>query len=262
MAMSIAEAMSTVRKCQTELSSCSLATVAAAVDALVSSTTATYKREAQTYEALRGSEISSRDAAMNRQLLDLVRSRIVDQLLRPGPNGRWRLLDVGAGYGRDAIAFAREPDIDVVAVENSPAFLDALGRHQQSGELRDGKVLDADMRDLSAIRDEAFQCVRNHAALLHLPVVPYGLGADAAVAETRRILVDGGVFYCLVKYGTGVQIVDTGEGVGGRFFQLFTDETVTSLLQRHSFEIVHTQRSIEARPSGNVDWILTFSIAT
>lgn len=83
-------------------------------------------------------------------------------------------------------------------------------------------IIDADMRDLSAIPDGSFECVRNNATLHHLPLAACGLGADSAISESRRILVDGGVFQCLVKEGTGVEMTDTGEGLGRRFYQYFS----------------------------------------
>jgi hypothetical protein len=89
----------------------------------------------------------------------------------------------------------------------------------------------------------------------------YGLGADAAVGEARRILVAGGVFYCLVKRGTGVELAQTKRG-SCRFFQYFTPDTLRDLLLRHGFEVAELDPQIEDRDASGVDWLLALAIST
>jgi ubiquinone/menaquinone biosynthesis C-methylase UbiE len=236
--------------------------ISGAVDVLVAETAETYTRESDSYAAVRNDAPTEWDEVMNRQLLSTVRERISAGKLQATKDKKWRLLDVGAGHGRDFLHFAEEPDIEPVALDNSQGFVELLLKAAEENELPPASVVVADMRDLSLFDDGVFQCVRNHATLHHLPVVAKGVGADDAVEETRRVMVEGGVFYVLVKAGDGVQMIDTGEGLGGRFFQLFTEDLLVDLLTRHAFSINHITERIEPRPSGEVRWLFCMAVAS
>lgn len=231
-----------------------------AVEVVVNATSDTYTRENDLYSQVRQASSWSWDGYLYGTLLALVRSRISDRRLRH-PGGRWRLLDVGAGDGQDTLRFGKEPDIEPVALDHSAGFLRVLQELETGGVLGPGGVVSADMRDLAVIPDASYACVRCHAALHHLPVVPAGLGADAAVAEARRVLVTGGVYCVLVKAGAGVGFIDTGEGLSGRFYQLFTRCRLAGLLERHSFEVVHLEENTEPRPSGDIPWLFALAVA-
>ena len=129
------------------------------------------------------------------------------------------LLDVGAGYGRDVIRLAKQPDIVRSRLSIRDGFVKVLQALQRDGILRnDGANFKGDMRDYTHTYDKLlFQCVRNHATSDHCLEVDDDLGADAAVAEARRVLVRGGVFYVMVKEGVGVDLIDRGEGLGEGF---------------------------------------------
>lgn len=232
-----------------------------AIETVVRATAETYTRESEAYTQARTSQPWEQDARMSDLLLRLVRSRITSGELPISTYRKWRLLDVGAGYGRDVLCFSREPDIDPVALENAPGFITALRRLQDNGQLGKESVIAGDMRDMAAIPTRSFHCVRNHATLHHLPVVSGGLGADAAVSECRRVLAPGGVFYVLVKAGDGVRMIDTKEGLGGRFFQLFTRSMLMGLLDRHAFKTVHMEELVEPRGSTDVPWIFSLAVA-
>lgn len=239
----------------------SQADVAMAVEEVVKTTVDTYSRESGTYYGQRTAQPWDMDEYMIKSLMDLVRSRIASGELKPRSE-KWKLLDIGAGYGRDVLRFSKESDVEPIALEHADGFVRTLQALQAKGELGPNSVVASDMRDMSVVPTANIECVRNHATLHHLPIVPYGLGADAAVAETRRVLVDGGVFYVLVKGGKGVKMIDTGEGLGARFYQLFTPQLLTDLLKRHTFSVVQIEKLIEPRPtSGNVDWVFALAIA-
>ena len=259
--MTVAEAMQVIERAQDDLS-VPPAAVSEAVDALVKRTAETYTKESGAYAAARNERPTEWDEVMNRMLLERVRGQIASDALKAGDDGRWRLLDVGAGHGRDLIHFSREPDVVPIALDNSAGFVDLLMKCAEENDLPPSSVVVADMRDLRMFDDSSFQCVRNHATLHHLPVVGDGIGADAAVAETRRVLAPGGVFYVLVKAGLGVQIIDTREGMDGRFFQLFTEDLLMQVLERHDFSVVHLEERLEPRESGNVEWIFCLAVAS
>jgi SAM-dependent methyltransferase len=257
----LSTAIEIIERAQAEHGAASRESVAEAIDLVARVTAETYTRESAAYAQLREAEPSAWDEYMNRMLLDVVRARIRAGQLEPGPEGRWRLLDVGAGHGRDVIRFAREPDVEPVALDNAEGFIELLAQRQRDGTLGPDAVVSADMRDLGMLADGSFHCVRNQATLHHLPVVGPGLGADVAVAESRRVLVAGGVFYVLVKAGSGVQRIDTAEGLGTRFFQLFTPASLDDLLARHGFATIHLEERVEPRPTGDVDWVFALAVA-
>jgi SAM-dependent methyltransferase len=235
--------------------------LAQAIDMIVIHTRETYEEEARAYEKVRGSEISLEDTRLNRLLLDSVRARLALGLIDSTDPAAWRLLDVGAGYGRDAKFFGMQTDVRVSVIDNCSSFIKILRDRASSGDLILDRVTYADMRNLSTIATGSYECVRNHATLHHLPLAPYGLGADAAVSETRRILVRGGVFHCFVKGGSGIAVTDTEEGLGRRFYQFFTEQSLRELLKRHELEPFHCETIVESRPAGDVGWLLMLGYA-
>ncbi|MFL6055007.1 MAG: class I SAM-dependent methyltransferase [Actinoallomurus sp.] len=254
------DAIATIEHDQASPESVRQAELAASVDEVVRATALAYSEQSDSYAEVRQAQPWSWDIHLTATLLEQMRERVSDGTVRMDGR-RWRLLDVGAGYGRDIFTFAQESDVEPVALENAEGFVSHLRQAQADGRIgRDGVVV-ADMRDLGAIADASFQCVRAHATLHHLPEVSYGLGADQAVAEFRRVLVSGGLCYVTVKAGTGIDLIDTGEGLGGRFFQLFSPEQLTKLLERHGLSVVRLEEAVEHRTSGDVPWIFALAVA-
>ncbi|MEU2901032.1 methyltransferase domain-containing protein [Streptomyces sp. NPDC001273] len=258
---SLQNAMRVIEQDQAEPGAPGRDAVATAVDEVVRATAAAYTAQSSSYEQARESQPWKFDEYLTSTLLKRVRARVAEGKLPLGTATRWRLLDVGAGYGRDVLRFAGEPDIEPVALENADGFVQYLRRAQDEGRIGPDGVVVTDMRDLGSIETGRFHSVRVHATLHHLPLVSYGLGADAAVAGFRRVLAPGGVLYVLVKAGSGVNVIDTGEGLGGRFFQLFTPDLLRQLLERHSFSVVQMEEAVEPRSSGDVDWLFALAVA-
>lgn len=252
-------ALHIIRAEQERPHSTTLHTLNEAINVLVSTTAHTYSRQSEAYQQARSSQPWQEDERMMKLMLDAVRSRIASGLL-PRPHGsKWKLLDIGAGYGRDVLRFTQEPDIAPSALENAHGFVLALRQLQVQGAIAEGAVIEADMRDMSPIASQSFECVRNHATLHHLPLLGDGLGADAAVRECRRVLMPGGIFYVLVKSGTSVDIIDTNEGLGGRFFQLFTITSLRALLERQAFDVILMEELLEPRGASHIPWLFALA---
>jgi SAM-dependent methyltransferase len=116
-----------------------------------------------------------------------------------------------------------------------------------------------DMRDLFGFVSETFDIVRHNATLLHLPLVTLGIGADQAVAESYRVLVNNGILFVSVKAGQGMELHDTGEGLGGRFFQYYSRDSLGELLSRSKFKVLEIENWREERPSDTVNWLAAYA---
>lgn len=257
----LAPALDCIRRAQAGQLASDSDLVADAVDVVVAATAETYAQQSAGYAALRGYETTKCEEYMTAKLLGTVRASIASGRLPGLDAGRWRLLDLGAGHGRDLLRFLTEPDIIPVGVENASGFAAILHKLERERHLPPGCVVVTDMRDLSLLADATFQCVRSHAALHHLPALSGAVGADQAVAEGRRVLVRGGILYIVVKAGQGVQVIDTREGLGPRFFQLFTPRMLTDMLRRHRFDVLHLEARVSERATGPVDWLFCLARA-
>ncbi len=231
-----------------------------AIDLVVASTADSYSRLSDVYATTRGIQTTEWEEALTRVLLSTVRDQIAKRYAPPPQGRRWRLLDVGAGSGRDVLRLAEEPDIEPIAFDNAAGLIRQLKDLAASHGLPAASVVEGEMRDLSHFASATFHCVRNHASLHHLPVVSPGRGADAAIAASRRILVAGGVLYVLVRAGEGLTTIDTREGLGPRVFQLFSAELLAGLLERNCFRILRLQPVASERLGEDLPWL--FCLAT
>ncbi len=174
-------------------------------------------------------------------------------------DGMLTLLDVGTGYGRDLEYLFGLEGIRAIGIDNANNFVKVLETLAENGKLPKGSFYKADMRNLSIFSDESFDIVRNHAALVHIPVTPIGVGADEVIGESFRVLKPHGLFYVYAKQGEGLQYSDTGEGLGGRVFQLYTPELLLNLLKKHGFDVFNVEFYKSTRPTGTVNWIAVYA---
>jgi SAM-dependent methyltransferase len=154
-----------------------------------------------------------------------------------------------------------EPDVAPTALDNAPGLVRQLKALAAAHGLPAESVIEGEMRDLSSLSSATFHCVRNHASLHHLPVIAPGYGADVAIAESRRILVAGGVLYVLVRAGEGLTVIDTREGLGSRVFQLFSPELLASLVERHRFRVLRVEALDSKRGGGAIRWIFCLAVS-
>lgn len=232
-----------------------------AIQLIVTMTTDSYSRHSEAYAAVRGLRTDRWEESLTRTLLSTVRGQIAERAAPPPRGARWRLLDVGAGSGRDLLRFAKESDVAPTALDNAPGLVRQLRALATAHGLPARSVIEGEMRDLSSLSSATFHCVRNHASLHHLPVVAPGHGADVAIAESRRVLVAGGVLYVLVRAGAGLTVIDTREGLGPRVFQLFSPELLTSLLERHRFRVLRVQPLDSKRGGETLRWVFCLAVS-
>lgn len=226
-----------------------------AVDRVVEFTAESYSRHSDRYSSTRGLRTTAWEERLTRILLSTVRRQIADHRASSPPGPRWRLLDVGAGSGRDLLRLAEETDVEPTALDNSSEMIHHLRRLAAAEGLPPESVVQGDMRDMSAFAAGTFHCVRHHASLHHLPLLSPGRGVDMAISESRRILVAGGVLYVLVRAGDGLATIDTDEGLGPRVFQLFSPESLTKVIERHDLRTLRIEEVVSKRDQQDLRWI-------
>ena len=213
---------------------------------LVLITRDTYDRTARDYASIRWEQPHELDEKLWRTLIEFAEENIYNGSLVL-EDDEFYLLDVGAGNGRDLQYAQNELGLHAIGLDNSDTFIDMVKELEAKKIIMPGSIMQADMRDLSVYDDRTFDIVRHNATLLHLPVISKGYMADKAVAESYRVLKNGGIIFVFVKEGQGISIVDTREGLGSRFFQFYDEVLLNSMLKRNGFTILQVTKEIEIR---------------
>ncbi|MBR7834561.1 class I SAM-dependent methyltransferase [Actinospica durhamensis] len=146
--------------------------------------------------------------------------------------GARRVLELGAGHGRDALGFARA-GLSVDAIDYSREALAQLVRAAQAEGLADAvAAVEHDARDKLPYPDGEFDAVYAHMLLC------MALTTDeirAVVDEVRRVLRPGGLFVYTVRhtgdehYGAGVALGEDVYEHGGFAVHFFSRELVDDL---------------------------------
>ncbi len=227
------------------------------VEKLVNYTRESYNITAADYMSLRKDEPHEMDKNFFNQLLKIARENVKSGLLGD-ENEILHLLDVGTGPGRDLRYFRKFNDIKAIGIDNSEEFISVLNKLAIDEEIMPDSFFNTDMRDLHRFHNSSFDIVRQNATLLHLPMIMPGIGVDEALAESYRVLKPYGILFVLVKKGDGMDIVDTHEGLGGRFFQFYTETTLERLLSRNGFDLLDLKTEEENRPTSTVVWLAAY----
>lgn len=214
---------------------------------LVSITKVTYDEMCGTYTDVRGAEPNERDKKMWDILLEYAKKYINKNI------SNVKLLDVGTGSGRD-ILYASKMGYDVIGVDNSDGFIEHLNQLAIEGIIPKDSYKKSDMRKL-LFEDETFDIVRHNASILHMPLIGKGYMADLAISEAFRVLKPGGLMYLYVKKGDSLEFVDTNEGLGGRVFQFYNYEMISSLLERNGFKVIFNSEQEDNRNGNIIKWI-------
>lgn len=156
-----------------------------------------------------------------------------------GPHGVQRILEVGAGQGRDTLFFAGA-GYAVAALDYTESGLHAIRRKADAQGVPDRvTTVYHDVRQPLPFEDRSFDAVYSH-MLFCMALTTEEL--ERLTAEVWRVLRPGGLHIYTVRhtgdahYGTGIH---RGEGmyeVGGFVVHFFTRELVQRLA--HGFEIL------------------------
>jgi len=178
-------------------------------------------------------------------------------------DGKLHVLERGPVV-RDLRWFSQHGDLDVVAIDNanqSVAFIQREFIDKELGVDSNIRLVLQDMEsELEPGQIGAFQAVRDWASLHHLPIIrswESGIeeeaGADLAVKRAFQALQPGGVYIGSVKAGNGIVLRDTkhpdgrSEGLGFRFYQLYSYPTLSNLLRRHKFRRIQLETETNDR---------------
>lgn len=149
--------------------------------------------------------------------------------------GGARVLDVGCGSGRDAVAFQRA-GCAVTAMEPT----EALARYAEAAL---GRAVRREMvQELD--ESEAYEGVWCCASLLHVPTEALA----EVMARLGRALVVGGVLYVSFKRGEGERVVE------GRFFHDETAASLTARLEAAGLAVLRVWETPDARPAQAGMW--------
>jgi SAM-dependent methyltransferase len=163
--------------------------------------------------------------------------------LRALPDPHGRVLDGGCGPGRDCAEFAKA-GVSVVGLDLSAGLLAEARSYAPAAEYVNG-----DLRSLP-FREGSFDGVWLCSSLVHLP-------ADLVATileESYRVLRGGGVVFASVMEGTEAGWRED-HMTGRRWFQPFTEESFTGLVEGAGFSVI----SVQAEPGVAMGrWINAF----
>ncbi|MDP3763221.1 MAG: methyltransferase domain-containing protein, partial [bacterium] len=192
----------------------------------------TYNRMSAKYKQLRGRVPEGKDLADLERFLDLSGCR------RPGNvsvKEKIKVLDVGTGL-RDISWLSDQLGVSAVGIDYAESVVESIRKERRDADVRRMNMLDLEFSN------EEFDGVRFQATLHHQPIVDSEQGADVAIKEAHRVLKPGGICYVFVKAETderrGFMAIDTGEGLGARFYQFYSEESLQQLLDRNGFKLV------------------------
>jgi len=192
-----------------------------------------YDREADTFiESTRHEGKYPELEESRSRFANLVRGRF-------GAGADVRILDVGAGAGRDTTFFLNQR-FTVTAIEGAPSlvtFLRSASVISQGLEVLQVNLLDRS--DLTnALGSNQYHGVWMCATLLHMPAAvdiesgnEGALMSDAEVlAALAKHLLPGGFLYVDNKLGVGAHLKERGNVLGQRWFRYRTQEELASLV--------------------------------
>lgn len=227
-------------------------------ESLLEITKNTYDSIADHYEVIRWEEPHDLDKKLWQKILSYVSKQFKYGYLI-GDEASIKLLDIGTGNGRDLKYAQNNLGVDAIGIDNSNAFFQKVKMLENEKKLKENSIYLADMRDLKIFKKNTFDVVRHNATLLHIPVISKGYMADKAIEESYRVLKTGGIFYTFVKKGNGVDLVDTGEGLGARFYQFYDKEILRQILERNKLIILEISDETEIRGDKKIPWLSAFA---
>jgi len=211
-------------------------------------TTQQYNLKSNTYSNLKRPDVARIDCHMWEALVRQIKKHIDCDLHNV------LLLDAGTGDGC-AIEKAINLGMKVLGLDNSTGFIETLIKKEKQGVIPPNSFVMSDMCSMDCIEDNTFDVVRMNASLSHLPIISCGYTVDLALSEAYRVLKMDGLIFISVKAGEGHVLIDTNEGLGKRFYQMYSHENLNVILTRNGFVNVDKIDAVESRNQNTIHWI-------
>ncbi|MEB3103543.1 class I SAM-dependent methyltransferase [Ferviditalea candida] len=156
----------------------------------------------------------------------LEREQFLKQILR---EQRMKLLEIGAGTGRDSLYF-QQKGLSVTSVDLSEEMVKLCKAKGLNALCMDFYQLDFDAKSFDAVY--ALNC------LLHVPKAQL----DAVLGQVSKVLKPNGLFFYGVYGGQDTEGIWEGDNYEPkRFFSMFEDEAIQEVARRHfKIEDFHT----------------------
>lgn len=152
------------------------------------------------------------------------------------------VLDLGCGSGRDALLITGH---EYIGLDLSEPMLIEAQKLAPTATFICGDLYSLPFPDAS------FDGIWAAASLLHVPESRIG----EALTEVRRVLKPGGIFFCVMRKGTGEQVISGSEPGTDRFFCFWEEPDWTRMSRTLGFfPISHHEKEIGGRP-----WLVTFA---
>ncbi len=156
------------------------------------------------------------------------------------PQGQ--VVDLGCGSGRDALLITNHHYLGLDLSEPMLAEARKLAPN--------AAFIQGDLYDLP-LSSSSVDGIWAAASLLHVP----RLRIHEPLAEIRRVLKPDGLFFCVMRKGTGEHVIPGSEPGTDRFFCFWEEPLWSQLLADQGFVLLcHHEREIGGRP-----WLVTFA---
>ncbi|MCX6969412.1 MAG: methyltransferase domain-containing protein [Verrucomicrobia bacterium] len=171
------------------------------------------------------------------------------RLLRTFEKSR-RILDVGCGTGRD-LGFLLKNGKDAFGVDASQAMLTAAQSALEADGLRvDGRLLEAELPDLSRFDEGEFDGILCSAVLMHLP--------EDKIFDTvyalRRVLKPGGTLLVSVPCSRSDVDPATRRDAHGRLFSDLPPAKLQLLFERVGFSVRNSEIVADSLGRDGIQW--------
>lgn len=137
-----------------------------------------------------------------------------------------RVLDIGSGPGRDALAL-KEDGHDVTCLDASRAMI----------AMTEAKGLTSILGDFAALpfEDESFDAAWAYTSFLHVPKS----SVDVPLSEARRVLTPSGILGLGMIEGDTELYRESSGMAAERWFSYYRKEELEELLGRHGFDVLY-----------------------
>lgn len=161
-------------------------------------------------------------------------------------NSLKKVLELGAGYGRDALFFASN-DIQIDAVDYSITGIELLSKRAKEKRLNI-KIHCFDVKQSLPFPDNHFDAVYSH-MLFNMKFSQDGL--SSIFSEIRRVLKPRGLNFFSVRnnhdkfYGKGIEIEKGVYKINDFEIRFFTERDLHDLISSENFKIVWIKEDYE-----------------